>query len=148
MTFGMTLKVNGIMTRGPVTIMPEAPLAAALAAMREKEIRHLPVVDTDGRFVGIITDRDLRQAGLARFRAVAEAQCDLTVQDVMTCAVVTIDPEATVARAAAVMFERRIGSLPVVEHGQLIGILTERDLLKALAEESPSRGFDAGALFW
>ena len=137
------MKVKDIMTRGPVTIMPEAPLAAALAAMREKEIRHLPVVDTDGGFDRIITDRDLRQARLARFRAVTEARRDLTVQDAMTCAVVTIYPEATVARAAAVMFERRIGSLPVVENGQLVGILTERDLLKALAEESPGRGSDA-----
>jgi acetoin utilization protein AcuB len=63
----------------------------------------------------------------------------------MTCAVVTIYPEATVARAAAVMLERRIGSLPVVENGQLVGILTERDLLEALAKESPGRAFDQGA---
>jgi acetoin utilization protein AcuB len=135
------------MTRDPVTIMPQAPLAAALAAMREKQIRHLPVIDADGRCAGIITDRDLRQASLARFRAVTEARCDLIVQDVMTCAVVTIYPEAPVARAAAVMFERRIGSLPVVENDQLVGILTERDLLKALAQESSGRDFDADELF-
>jgi acetoin utilization protein AcuB len=147
MTLEITVTVKDIMTRDPVTIRPEAPLVAALAAMREKQIRHLPVVDTEGRLVGIITDRDLRQASLGRFRAVTEAQHDLMVQDVMTCAVITIEPEATVARAAAVLFERRIGSLPVVENGQLTGIITERDLLKALAEDSPSRGFDAGALF-
>jgi CBS-domain-containing membrane protein len=131
------LAVGDVMTRGPVTMEPEAPLAVALAAMRQHEIRHLPVVDADGRFVGIVTDRDLRQASFARFRALTAAHRDLTVQDVMTCAVVTIPPGATVARAATVMFERRIGSLPVVQDGRLVGILTERDLLKLLMRDSP-----------
>jgi acetoin utilization protein AcuB len=130
-------RVREVMTPAPVTIAPEAPLAAALAAMRQHEIRHLPVVDSDGRFVGIVTDRDLRQASFARFRSLTEVSRDVMVQDVMTCGVVTIDPRATVARAATIMFERRIGSLPVVENGQLVGILTERDLLKLLMRESP-----------
>jgi CBS domain-containing protein len=105
-------------------------------------------VDADGRFVGIVTDRDLRQASLARFRALAEVTRDLIVQDVMTCGVVTVDPQATIARAAAVMFERRIGSLPVVESGRLVGILTERDLLELLMRESPKLEPDVAGLLW
>jgi acetoin utilization protein AcuB len=136
------------MSRPPVVIQPEAPLAVALATMRKHEIRHLPVVDTDGRFVGIVTDRDLRQASFARFRALTQAFRDLTVQDVMTCGVVTTPPTATIARAAAVMFERRIGSLPVVEGGQLVGILTERDLLKLLMRESPEREAELADYLW
>ena len=78
-------RVREVMTPAPVTIAPEAPLAAALAAMRQHEIRHLPVVDSDGRFVGIVTDRDLRQASFARFRSLTEVSRDVMVQDVMTC---------------------------------------------------------------
>jgi acetoin utilization protein AcuB len=141
-------RVREVMTPAPVTISPEAPLAVALATMRQHEIRHLPVVDSDGRFAGIITDRDLRQASFARFRALTEVSRDVMVQDVMTCGVVTIDPQATVARAAAVMFERRIGSLPVVENGGLVGILTERDLLKLLMREFPKLEPDLAGLLW
>ena len=141
-------RVREVMTPAPVSIAPEAPLAAALAAMRQHEIRHLPVVDADGRFVGIVTDRDLRQASFARFRSLTEVSRDVMVQDVMTCGVVTIDPRATVARAATVMSERRIGSLPVVENGQLVGILTERDLLKLLMRESPKLEADLAGFLW
>jgi acetoin utilization protein AcuB len=143
-----SLTVKDVMSRPPVTIQPEAPLAVALATMREHEIRHLPVVDAEGRFVGIVTDRDLRQASFARFRALTQAFRDLIVQDVMTCAVVTTPPTATIARAATMMFERRIGSLPVVEYGQLVGILTERDLLKLLMRESPEREAELAGYLW
>lgn len=148
MSRAAAVRVRDIMTTRPVTIGPEAPLGAALQAMREKEIRHLPVVDDGGRLVGILTDRDLRQASFARFRALREADRDLTVQDAMSWAVVTTHPEATTAQAAAVMFERRIGSLPVVEDGRLVGILTERDLLAALMKESPGAGVDPEILAW
>jgi acetoin utilization protein AcuB len=140
--------VGEVMTPAPVTIGPEAPLAVALATMRQHEIRHLPVVDPDGRLVGILTDRDLRQASFARFRALTEVSRDLAVQDVMTCAVVTTSPQATIARAAAVMFERRIGSLPVAENGQLVGILTERDLLTLLMRESPKLEAELKGFLW
>jgi acetoin utilization protein AcuB len=146
-TLGSRL-VREAMTPAPVTIAPEASLAAALATMRQHEIRHLPVVDADGRFVGIVTDRDLRQASFARFRTLTESSQDLMVQDVMTCGVVTIDPRATIARAATVMFERRIGSLPVVENGQIVGIVTERDLLKLLMRESPKLEADLAGFLW
>jgi acetoin utilization protein AcuB len=142
------LTVRDVMSRPPVTIQPETPLAVVLATMRQHEIRHLPVVDADGGFVGIVTDRDLRQASFARFRAMTQAFRDLTAQDVMTCAVVTTPPTSTIARAAAMMFERRIGSLPVVEHGQLVGILTERDLLKLLMRESPERETELADYLW
>jgi acetoin utilization protein AcuB len=136
------------MSPSAVTIAPDAPLGAALTAMQAREIRHLPVVEPDGRLVGIVTDRDLRQATLARFRAVRDADRDLLVQDVMTCAVVTIEADAPMARAAALMYERRIGSLPVVEDGRLAGIVTERDLLRALIRESPARASSVEPFLW
>ncbi len=142
------LRVRDLMSRDPVTITPDAPLGAALTAMRAREIRHLPVVEPDGRLVGIVTDRDLRQAVLARCHALREADHDLQVQDVMTCGVVTVEPDAAVARAAALMYERRIGSVPVVENGRLTGIVTERDLLRAVIRESPARAAAVEPFLW
>ncbi len=155
------MKVKEVMTRDPVTIDPEAPLGTAMDVMRQKRIRHLPVVDDAGRLLGIITDRDLRQATFApalaehlslgaqrRLRGIGQALEDLRVKHGMTWVVVTTDPEATIARAAVVMFERRIGSLPVVEDGKLVGILTERDLLLALARELPDTGVDQQGFLW
>jgi acetoin utilization protein AcuB len=143
-----TLRVRDLMTRRPVTITPETPIGPALAVMREQEIRHLPVVEPDGRLVGIVTDRDLRQASLARLHALRERDRDLTVQDVMTWAVITTGPDVPVAHAVAAMYERRIGSLPVVEQGRLVGILTEQDLLRDLMKEFPDRAAEMEPFLW
>jgi len=158
----VTTLVRDVMSKQPITIDPEAPLATAIGMMREKEIRHLPVVDHMGRLAGIITDRDLRSAALAPAlaeflpvglrRAVegaAEMLQELRVKDAMTWGVVTTRPGASVAEAGAVMFERRIGSLPVRENGKLVGIVTERDIFKALMMAiKPVRGADPDTYFW
>jgi CBS domain-containing protein len=144
----MTPTVEDIMTRDPVTISPEAPLGVALQTMRQRQIRHLPVVDSESRLVGMLTDRDLRHACFARIKALTESFADIRVDEVMTWAVVTIHPEATLRQAAAVMFERRIGGLPVVREGRLVGILTERDLLSVLAREASTPRVDLDALLW
>ena len=154
--------VRDVMTRQPITIDPEAPLATALSVMREKQIRHLPVVDDRGELVGIITDRDLRSAAMAPsiveflpadLRQAVEGAAmildELRVRDAMTWAVVTTRPDASVAEAGAVMFERRVGSLPVRENGKLVGIVTERDIFKALMMSiQPVRGADPDTFFW
>jgi acetoin utilization protein AcuB len=143
-----TLLVRDLMTRSPITIAPDTPVGPAFTAMREHDIRHLPVVDSDGRLVGIVTDRDLRQASLARLHALREVDRDLTVQDVMTWAVITTGPDVPVGHAMKAMYERRIGSLPVVAQGRLVGILTERDLLQALMKEFPARAGEMEPLLW
>lgn len=158
----VTTLVRDVMAKKPITIDPETPVATAIAVMREREIRHLPVVDDADRLLGIITDRDLRSATLAPAlveflpiglrRAVegaAELLGDLRVKDAMTWSVVTTRPDASVAEAGAVMFERRIGSLPVREDGKLVGIVTERDIFKALMMViKPVRGADPDTFFW
>jgi acetoin utilization protein AcuB len=73
---------------------------------------------------------------------------DVRVKDAMTWVVVTTHPEATVSHAALVMFERRVGCLPVVRDERLVGILTEHDLLKALAKEFPTMHFAAEGFLW
>jgi CBS domain-containing protein len=144
------MKVKDVMTRDPITIDPGAALGTAIEVMRAKKVRHLPVVDDDGQLVGIVTDRDLRQAAFApvlaehlslaaqrRLRGIAQDLENLTVRDAMTWVVVTTHPEATLAHAAILMSEQRVGSLPVVKNGKLLGIVSERDLLRALRSEYP-----------
>ena len=150
------------MTVDPITIDPEAPVGTALAVMRERRVRHLLVVGDDDRLLGIVTDRDLQNAAFApaiaehlsearrqQLRGLAEALESLRVRDVMTGEAVTIRPDAPVAQAAALMLEGRFSGLPVVEGGQLVGIVTKRDVLRALAARLPAvRGFDPDTFLW
>src|SRR5262245_25600382 len=124
------------MPRTVVPTHPEIPVMAAREVMQKRGLRHLPVVDRRGRLVGIITDRDLRQVVFmpALRGRMAEAGALLratTVSDIMTRAVVVVKPGARLDDAARLMHERKIGALPVVERGQVVGIITETDILAA-----------------
>jgi CBS domain-containing protein len=145
------MDVKDIMTRNPISIDPEAPLGTAIDVMVERKIRHLPVVDEHGAVVGIITDRDLRSAALApaveeyltvaarrRLRSIGATLENLRVKDAMTCSPITTTPDVPVTQAAALMLERHVGSLPVIDNGRLVGILTDRDAVKALARQVPA----------
>ena len=153
--------VRDVMTEDPFTIEPDAPLDRASDVMRAKDLRHLPVVDRAGRLIGIIAERDLRRAALAP--AVDEdvpaggprplcrpgqAPEDLLVKDVMSCDVLTTHPEAPLAHAARVMFERRVGSLPVILDGRMVGMLTEKDVVRALANGRIGGAFDPAGILW
>jgi acetoin utilization protein AcuB len=128
----------------------DAPVRVAADLMRSKGIRHLPVVDAGAHVLGIVTDRDLRHAvflpalaghaGLAPHRVKA-----LRVRDVMTWSVVTTHADIELVQAALTMFQRRIGSLPVVEDRRLVGILTEQDVFAGLKKGS---GVEAEADFF
>jgi len=158
----MQMQVRDVMTKTPMTIDPEAPVETAVAVMRERRMRHLPVLDGEGRLIGIVTDRDLRSAmfGSAlvehlpaeqggRLHALTGTLNDVRVSHVMTWRVVTIGPQAPVAQAAAIMANFRVGSLPVIEDGRLVGIVTEHDVLKALATTLPCiRGADPDTYLW
>ncbi|HXJ82832.1 MAG TPA: CBS domain-containing protein [Candidatus Methylomirabilis sp.] len=134
------MNVRDVMTCSPLTVDLETSLREAAGLMKQRGIRHLPVVDRAGRLMGILTDRDIRHAA---FMPALSEQLSWDprrlkaplVRDVMTWSVVTTDPEATLVQAGLTMFQRRIGSLPVVENGRLVGILTERDMLTALQKE-------------
>lgn len=117
--------VRNFMTRDPITVSPSVAATEAVARIREHRIHQLPVVDDRQRLLGIITDRDLRTAlGPA-------GRSDARVADVMTPDPITITPDALVEEAMSVLFVRRFGSLPVVEEGRLVGIITKYDIIRA-----------------
>jgi len=130
--------VADIMIPSPVTVKPRNAIRTAINLMREGGYRRLPVVDR-GRLVGIITDRDLRRAANSPF-VVREQWYDnfildhIEVGSCMTPNPLTIEPNAPIADAARVMRNHKIGGLPVVTEGQLVGIITETDLLDFLIE--------------
>ncbi len=138
-TWPESLRVADCMSRGVATVHSDALARGAAEMMRIRRIRHLPVVDRDGGLVGIVTDRDLRQVLFdpiirARVGQLADALRTVTVQDVMTWGVLTVQPDTPLRDAARLMHERKVGALPVLSGGRVVGILTEHDVLKTFSQ--------------
>lgn len=119
------MRVAEVMTEGVQTVPPTLPAVDAWELMRRKDIRHL-VVTAGSQVVGVLSDRDAGGRGGASIRARS------TVADLMTAAVVTIEPRAPVRKAANLMRGRTIGCIPVTEGKRLVGIVTVSDLLALL----------------
>jgi CBS domain-containing protein len=120
--------VRAIMTKTPITIKPDAPVRKALQVMIRKDIGSLVVVKK-GKPVGIITERDVTRRSLRPARTGKKAY-DMPVTSLMSRPLITVLPSAPVWEAFEKMVTRKIRRLPVVEKGQLVGIVTERDLFK------------------
>jgi acetoin utilization protein AcuB len=118
------------MTPGPVTVAPEATVAAARSAMRRGRFRHLPVM-AGAELVGVVAAGDLQAWPGAPLEA-AESLADRPVTEVMTTGPVTVWPDEPVEVAARLLVEHAIGCLPVVADEGLVGILTESDLFTVL----------------
>ena len=131
--------VRDLMSSPPVIIDPDATLAEAEARMEEARVRRLPVVDREGRLVGIISRGDVRE-GLSATAAsnpyAPEAQEQwLTVADVMSSPVITVTPDTPIWRVADLMLQHKIGGLPVVEGGRVVGVITESDIFKLVVRQ-------------
>jgi len=132
------MKIRDLMTEKPITVDLNTPVLEARQIMLSKRIRHLLV--TDGpKLAGMVTDRDIRLnlPSPATSLSVWEINyllARLTVESVMTKALVTISPGWDPRDAAVLMLDHRIGALPVVDNGQLVGIITETDLLRAFVK--------------
>lgn len=129
------LFVRDVMHKDPVTITAELPLDVALETMRSNNVRRLPVVSDTRRVVGILTLYDALIATRKEADWMGELVTPMpTVKDAMTANVITIEPGVDVAHAARMMNSHRVGGLPVVEDHKLVGILTESDLFRILAD--------------
>jgi acetoin utilization protein AcuB len=127
------------MTRLPIVATPELPVPEALHLMRQEHIRRMPVVDKGGRLVGIVSDRDLLLASPSPATSLSAWEITyllgkITVHDVMTKKVITVTEDTPLEDAARIMADSKIGGLPVVRDGALVGIITETDLFKLFLE--------------
>jgi CBS domain-containing protein len=136
-----TSRVRDLMTREVTTLRRNDKLSLADDLMTMKRVRHLPVLDDESDdLVGIVSQRDLFRGALARALGYGEKaqrrMLDmLVVKDVMTNQVIHTEPDALLAEAARSMLERKIGCLPVLEDGRLVGILTETDFVALAARD-------------
>jgi len=111
-----------------VTVSRDTDYQQALQLMQEKRLRRLPVVDRERRLVGIVAERDLLLAATRYPRA------GVDVGEFMATDIVSATPDMDIGAAARLMLEHRVGGLPVLEGGALVGIITESDIFRRFVE--------------
>jgi CBS domain-containing protein len=152
----MAKTVADIMTRDPATVLPDTPIRDAISLLAERKISGLPVVDKQGKLVGVISESDLmwQESGVtppayimlldsviylenpARYERELHKALGQTVGEVMTKSITTIHPDKTVQKAAKLLLNRDIRRLPVVDRdNHLVGIVTRGDIMRVLAAE-------------
>ena len=133
------LQVKDVMTREVHTVRRNDQLLVADTLLKQERIRHLPVLDEDGIVCAVVSQRDLFRGALLRalgYGARAEETMlrQVAVKEAMSAEIHTTRPDTPVVEAARLMVERRIGCLPVVDGTKLVGIVTETDLVRLVAE--------------
>jgi len=131
--------VRDRMSKNPYTITADMSISEALSRMREFHVRRFPVLNKSGKLVGIVAEKDLLYASPSPATALSIWEihtllAKLTVAEVMKKEIVTVTEDTPVEDAARIMTDRKIGSLPVLRDGQLVGIITESDLFKLFQE--------------
>lgn len=131
------MKVRELMTDQPVTLDPDDRLVDAEEQMGLRGFRHVPVVDSAGALVGMLSNLDVIRATLAEAgtdpRAQLMAKAKICVRDVMSTKLDTIDPDQQIAEAARRLRATRRSCFPVVQGTTLVGILTEADFVRFVA---------------
>lgn len=126
------------MSHPVITVNPEMPIVDALNLMKREHIRRTPVVK-DGKLVGIITNEDLLNASPSPVTSLSVWELNyllskITVSEIMTENVLTVNEDTPIEEAARIMADNKIGGLPVMRDGRLVGIITETDLFKIFLE--------------
>lgn len=152
----MPKTVADVMTRDPITVSPDTSLTEVIKILAERRISGLPVVNSTGKLIGIISETDLmwQETGVtppayimlldsviylenpARYERDLHKALGQTVEEVMTPNAVTIAPDKPIREAAQLMHERDVHRLPVLdESGRVIGIVTRGDIVRTMAAE-------------
>jgi acetoin utilization protein AcuB len=131
--------VGLIMHTDLVTIAPDTSLVRARDIIAEKEIEHLLVVDKEENLIGIVSDRDLKQTWASPATTLSAHELNyllkqLNVETMMVTKIVSVTPGTTIERAGLIMQEHRIGALPVMDRGKLVGIITTTDVTEVLLD--------------
>jgi CBS domain-containing protein len=145
-----------IMTPDPIVVAPDLPVTDAAHIMSEKRVGALPVLDDDGKLVGLVTEGDLIMqdakvhfptylhllggyifypGSTDRFESDLKKAVGATVADVMTVEPVTVSPDATVEDVATLLVGQEVSRLPVLDGDKLVGIISKSDIVRAIAAE-------------
>jgi CBS domain-containing membrane protein len=133
------LKVKDIMTSEVFVLHATQTLELVRSLMRIKHVRHVPIVDQDNSFVGLITHRDLLAQTISHLAEVDEDEQEyldrhIHIMNIMKTDVLSVDPEIDVCSAITLLLDNKYGCLPVVSGGKLVGIVTEADFLNLTLE--------------
>lgn len=128
------LKVKDIMTSEVFVLHATQTLELVRSLMRIKHVRHVPIVDPDNTFVGLMTHRDLLAQTISHLAGIDEEEQEyldrhIHIMNIMKTDVTTADPEMDVCTAIKTLLAHKYGCLPVVANGKLVGIVTEADFL-------------------
>jgi acetoin utilization protein AcuB len=138
------------MTKKVVTVTADSNIAEAIKVMKEKGVKHLPVVDGANKVMGILSDRDIKEYTPSKVSSFEVRELNYIlfttkVKTIMKKKVVTSRPDMPIEEAAMVMLDHDIGSLPVVDDGKLVGIISDKDLFRVLIDITGVR--EGGARF-
>lgn len=131
--------VRDWMSQPPICVSDSTTLPEARRLMRMRRVRRLPVLDSDGRLVGIVTEGDINRISDSHIHDMRQYNlyhrvADLPLRDFMTRNVITVGPDEPVIAVAQLLLRHRIGGVPVVEEGRVIGVITESDLFRRMVE--------------
>ena len=134
------MAVKDFMTRKVVYVSPDTTVAHTADMMRELGLRRLPVIEND-RLVGVVTERTMAEASPSKVTSLSIYEMNYLlnktkIRDIMARDVVTVSPYASLEDAVYAMMKNQVGILPVVEAGQVFGVITEKDVFKAFLEVS------------
>lgn len=138
------LRVRDIMSTEVHVVRRNDELAVADSLMKQGRIRHLPVLDEDGLVCAVVSQRDLFRGALLRAlgygsRAEDSMLRQVPVKAAMSGELYSTSPDTPIAAAARVMIDRKVGCLPVLEAGKLVGIVTESDFVRLVADAQVER---------
>ncbi|MCM3359264.1 MULTISPECIES: acetoin utilization AcuB family protein [unclassified Psychrobacillus] len=127
--------VEEIMNTSVPTLTPSHTINDALKVLKEKRIRHIPIVNEEREVLGVVTDRDLKEATPSSLQDRKDAEIlDMPLEKIMTKNPITGHPLDFVEETASIFYDNRIGCLPIVSQGKLVGMITESDLLYKFIE--------------
>lgn len=136
--------VKNWMTPEVLTVSPDTSLLKIGKLLKEHNVRRAPVVDGSGKVVGIVSDRDVKEASPSKATSLDMYEmryllAEIQARQIMTKNPITIKSSDTVEKAAMIMLDNKIGGLPVVDDGKLVGIVSDQDVFKALVDISGVR---------
>jgi acetoin utilization protein AcuB len=122
------MKIQSLMIKNPITIGPIASVGESIELMKANSIRHLPVVTSGKRLVGFLTLADLKQGLIPSMLG------DVSLDDLMIKNPITVSPDDDIEFAAKLIYNHKIGGMPVVKAGRLVGIVTATDMLRTFID--------------